>query len=364
MCSGCGSPLQSADPRKQGYIPREKLQALTEQSTGHSDTNGEGVEADGEKVEVEREGLVEEHSLTKAKEDVGVEDTSPQPICKRCFSLKHYNSALNITLQADDYLRHLFSLKEKKALILLVVDSVDFPGSLFADLRTLVSPASQVLVVVNKTDLLPADVDSDFWRRFRQMIVRECETTSLAGRPIIGVKFTSVKTGAGLEDLSLFILNHWGNRGDVYLLGCTNVGKSSLFNYLLGSLCGASPGQLATDSQVGAPAATISHWPGTTLGLLSFPIMSVGKRRRLLAQRKAREQRQQLERDGGWLSGEREEEMALERGKHDQLPQNRFSLHDTPGAINEAQVCTELLMIYMEICLFSNQIASHSKSEY
>ena len=50
------------------------------------------------------------------------------------------------------------------------------------------------------------------------------------------------------------------------------------------------PGELNRDDKMSTfvPRATISQWPGTTLGLLSFPIMSVGKRRRLMAQAEAR----------------------------------------------------------------------------
>lgn len=50
--------------------------------------------------------------------------------------------------------------------------------------------------------------------------------------------------------------------GDVYLVGCTNVGKSTLFNTLLQSdYCKVKAGDLLQ-------RATISPWPGTTLNLL------------------------------------------------------------------------------------------------
>lgn len=55
--------------------------------------------------------------------------------------------------------------------------------------------------------------------------------------------------------------------GDVYLVGCTNVGKSSLFNALLQSdYCKIKASDLIQ-------RATISQWPGTTLNMLKFPIM-------------------------------------------------------------------------------------------
>ena len=50
--------------------------------------------------------------------------------------------------------------------------------------------------------------------------------------------------------------------GDVYLLGCTNVGKSTLFNALLRSdYCKVKAVDLIQ-------RATTSPWPGTTINLL------------------------------------------------------------------------------------------------
>jgi ribosome biogenesis GTPase A len=58
--------------------------------------------------------------------------------------------------------------------------------------------------------------------------------------------------------------------GDVYLIGTTNVGKSSIFNLLLDSdLCSVK----AVDK---VEKALTSPVPGTTLNLLKFPIMRPG----------------------------------------------------------------------------------------
>ena len=148
------------------------------------------------------------------------------------------------------------------------------------------------MIVANKVDLIPKDVSNNFWRCFQKMLIRDCQKLSLGDRDISQVHFVSAKTGQGVSDLADDIIELWGNRGDVYLLGCTNAGKSTLFNRLIVYMCGVKPGELSREGEGKAasfvPMATISQWPGTTLGLLSFPIMSVGKRRRLLAQAKAR----------------------------------------------------------------------------
>ena len=341
VCCGCGAGLQSKDPSSPGFIPEQKCP--------RPDPHRDGKDGGPEKK---------------------------QPICQRCFSLKHYNTALNITLKMDDYVRHLAHIKGSRVLVLLMVDVADFPGSLFPELNTFIAAPARVMVVANKIDLLPSNVKQDFFNRFSSYIARECSRTSLAGCDVVGIHFVSAKTGEGVCKLTDAIHTQWGNRGDVYLLGCTNVGKSSLFNLLLATLCGARPGELQTTSNVNAPMATVSNWPGTTLGLLKFPILSVGKRKRLIAKEKRREGGAGPPLDIKPLSYEEEGEMGgfddmflppkgpkLLRSGHmgvqldDALvevglyqrrcradtpgqlePKNRFWLYDTPGAINNAQV--------------------------
>ena len=278
-CAGCGVVLQAKYTNNPGFIPKDKLQkweTLTQESSSTS-----------------------EHSNSINNQGTAFPPELPtEPlICLRCFSLKHYNTALNITLKSGDYLTHLSSLSEKRALILLMVDVTDYPASVFPDLNTLISSESRVLIVANKMDLLPKSTTKSFWKDFENSLISETTRSSLVGCNLMGVQFISAKNGEGLEELSNKIIHSWGNRGDVYLLGCTNVGKSTLFNKLLTLLCGAKPGQLNTESNVSAPMATISQLPGTTLGLLSFPLMSVGKIKRLWHQRREMEKMRRLRGD-------------------------------------------------------------------
>lgn len=305
-CSGCGAVLQTTKPECRGYIPKDKL---SEWTALVSDP-GAILEAEGgrdhwaeleSRMAAEREMMVEGGVLD---EESDVEDYFPEDfddeeeekrdmsslVCKRCFSLKHYNDALDVTLESDDYLKHLTALRDKRALIVLMLDVTDFPTCLFPNLKSLLSSQCSVLIVANKIDLFPSGLPNSFWSRFRDHIVEECAAASLDKSMIVGVRFISAMRGSGTVELAEEIVRNWGNRGDVYLLGCTNVGKSSLFNKLLVHLCGCQPGELNMDSNLLAPKATISQWPGTTLGLLSFPLMSVGKRRRLLEQQRRREE--------------------------------------------------------------------------
>lgn len=92
----------------------------------------------------------------------------------------------------------------------------------------------------------------------------------MAGIPGANIKHTcliSAETGFGVEELITKLHNVWLYKGDVYLLGCTNVGKSTLFNALLRSdYC-----KTKAASIIGK--ATASPWPGTTMRMLKFPIL-------------------------------------------------------------------------------------------
>ena len=125
-----------------------------------------------------------------------------------------------MSVSDDDYLKHLSHLKDKTALILLMVDVLDFPGSLFPDLGHLLLPTSPVIIVANKKDLLPKGT-ANLLKRFEGHLMQEAKETSLKGCFVKEVRFVSAKTGEGVEGLSNEIIRFWGNRGDVYLLGCS-----------------------------------------------------------------------------------------------------------------------------------------------
>ena len=102
------------------------------------------------------------------------------------------------------------------------------------------------------------------------------------------VGLISATTGFGVEELITKLHQIWEYKGDVYIVGCTNVGKSSLFNALLRSdYCKSEASDLVQ-------RATTCPWPGTTLRMLKFPIMRPSHMRiyeraqRLIGERKIR----------------------------------------------------------------------------
>ncbi|NWI31823.1 NOA1 protein, partial [Sula dactylatra] len=104
--------------------------------------------------------------------------------------------------------------------------------------------------------------------RLRQQVAAACAQAGLHGDTLVDVRLVSAKTGFGLEGLVSRLQRSWKCAGDVYLLGATNSGKSTLFNALLCSDYCKSRAPDAIDR------ATVSPWPGTTLNLLKFPVIN------------------------------------------------------------------------------------------
>ncbi|XP_004382937.2 nitric oxide-associated protein 1 [Trichechus manatus latirostris] len=254
-CSGCGAELHCQDPGVPGYLPSEKFLSAAAQVDG---------------------GLA-------------------RTVCQRCWLLVHHRRALRLQVSREQYLELVSAALRRPgpALVLYMVDLLDLPDPLLPDLPALVGP-KQLIVLGNKVDLLPQDAPG-YRRRLRERLWNDCARAGLLPPPsyrgpqhpggdgpgdgkenpnpsaelrtvLRDVRLVSAKTGYGVEELISALQRSWRYRGDVYLVGATNAGKSTLFNTLLESDYCIAKGAEAIDR------ATISPWPGTTLNLLKFPI--------------------------------------------------------------------------------------------
>lgn len=159
-----------------------------------------------------------------------------------------------------------------------------------------------IFLVGNKIDLLPRD-SSNYLNHIKQCLN---ESVSNIGLNALNIQYTgliSATTGYGIEELITELHNKWKSKGDVYLVGCTNVGKSSLFNTLLQSdYCKVQARSIVQK-------ATASQWPGTTLQFLKFPILRPSDMRihmrtqRLQSEKEQRNAEEQLRRDQARSTG-------------------------------------------------------------
>ncbi|OLN23426.1 ribosome biogenesis GTPase YqeH [Domibacillus antri] len=173
-------------------------------------------------------------------------------VCKRCFRLKHYNEVQDVELTDDDFLKILNTIGDTESLIVKIVDIFDFNGSWLPGLHRFAGK-NPVLLIGNKSDLLPKSVKQEkliHWMRH--------EASQLGLKPV-DVLLTSAAQGKAVRDAAEAI-EHYRNGKDVYVVGCTNVGKSTFINRIIKEITGE--GDLITTS----------HFPGTTLDMIEIPL--------------------------------------------------------------------------------------------
>ena len=202
-CQGCGASIQSHDPEEAGYTPKSSLE----------------------------------------KEDI---------LCRRCFRLKHYNETQEVSITDDDFLKMVSSIRDADGLVVHVIDIFDVEGTLISSLPRIVGN-QPVVLVGNKVDLLPKSTNRrklEHWLRSK---------ANQANIKIAGVFLISSTKGHGVEELAkeIEILR---NKKNVYIVGTTNVGKSTFINRIIKQSVGLDD------------VITTSYFPGTTLGFIEIPL--------------------------------------------------------------------------------------------
>lgn len=203
QCQGCGVEIQTIDQDQPGFAPPSALE----------------------------------------REDV---------ICKRCFRLKHYNEVQDVPYHDEDFLKMLNQISNTKGLVIQLVDIFDFNGSFISGLKRLTGN-NPVILVGNKMDVLPKSVNQGKVKNWLKRAAKE------QGLTVEDVHLISAEKNQGIEQVSKSIEHH-RNGGNVYVVGTTNVGKSTFINTLISNTSGVKD------------AITTSYFPGTTLGFIDIPL--------------------------------------------------------------------------------------------
>lgn len=174
-------------------------------------------------------------------------------ICQRCFRLTHYNEVQDVSLTDDDFLKILNGLGQTDALIVKVIDIFDFTGSWLPGLHRFVGK-NDVLLVGNKVDLLPKSLNQN------RLISWMKKSSKELGLKPVEVMLMSAEKGQGVVEVATEI-DRRRNGKDVYVVGCTNVGKSTFINQIIKAFEGDTEQLITT-----------SHFPGTTLDMIDIPL--------------------------------------------------------------------------------------------
>lgn len=199
---------------------------------------------------------------TEDKEKIGFTPTSSLKnsddgvvYCQRCFRLKNYNEVMDTELTSDDFLKILQKIADEDALVVNIIDVFDVTGTIVKGLMRHIG-GNDLLVAANKIDLLPRSVNPSKIKHWLNKEVRDMGITPL------DIAVISSTKGDGIDEL-MELVNKYRKGRNVYIVGCTNVGKSTFINRLIKQFAGED------DSLI-----TTSHFPGTTLDIIEIPLDS------------------------------------------------------------------------------------------
>ena len=206
-CIGCGAVIQTENPEELGYLPAAALEKKT---------NDRAV------------------------------------YCQRCFRLRNYNEIMPTTMTDKDFLRMLEEIGSKNALIVDVIDIFDLTGSLISDLPKYIGK-NDLLLVANKRDVLPNSLNQF---KLTKWVEKQARALGLKPKAVLVM---SAKREYDIYELLELVPTYKKDR-DVYIIGVTNVGKSTLTNAIIKYETGMND------------LVTTSRFPGTTLDRIEIPL--------------------------------------------------------------------------------------------
>jgi Predicted GTPases len=170
----------------------------------------------------------------------GVSFPEEREYCERCFRIKHYSDYKKVNKTNDEYEKILTEIGKQEDLVVLVVDLFMIPES-FKDLKKLLK--NDILLILTKRDVIPFRVTDDKLKDY-------VENFNLN---IKDIEVISSKKNHNFDNLYEKI-NKYKKSNNVYVVGYTNAGKSTMINNLIYHYS-----DLSSD-------ITTSIMPSTTLG--------------------------------------------------------------------------------------------------
>ena len=165
-------------------------------------------------------------------------------LCQRCFRMKNYGEYQVVAKSNEEYLDIIKSVGETKDLVLYVTDLLNIEKDLL-EIRKLLS--NKMILVLNKKDVLPKSVKEE-------KLIHYFEEMNINFEDIIVI---SVEKNYNIDYLMSRIKVNQTSK-NVYVVGHTNAGKSTLINKLI------------KNYSENTQELTMSPLPSTTLNTVSI----------------------------------------------------------------------------------------------
>ena len=167
-------------------------------------------------------------------------------ICQRCFRMKNYGDYQVITKSNDEYIKILEDVSKTKDLVLYITDLLNLEENI-EEIRNIIS--NKMILVLNKKDVLPKSVKET-------KLINYLEEKNIKFEEVIVI---SVNKNYNIDYLLKRIKTYQTSK-NVYVIGHTNAGKSSLINKLIKNY--------SDNNQ----ELTMSPLPSTTLNTVNIEI--------------------------------------------------------------------------------------------
>ena len=168
-------------------------------------------------------------------------------LCQRCFRMKNYGEYQVVTKSNDEYIEILKEVGKTKDLVIYVTDLLNIEKNI-NQIRTIIP--NKMILVLNKMDVLPKSVKEE---KLKKYLMNDDDNSF---EEIIVI---STEKNYNIDYLLKRIKFYQTSR-NVYVVGHTNAGKSSLINKLIKNYSDKTQ------------ELTMSPLPSTTLNMVNIEI--------------------------------------------------------------------------------------------
>lgn len=167
-------------------------------------------------------------------------------ICQRCFRMKNYGEYQVVTKSNDEYIDILKEVGKTKDLVLYITDLINLEKNI-EQIRTIIP--NKMILVLNKIDVLPKSVKEEKLKAYFEKLNIHFE------------EIIVISTAKNYNiDYLLKRIKYFQTSKNVYVVGHTNAGKSSLINKLIKNYSDKTQ------------ELTMSPLPSTTLSTVNIEI--------------------------------------------------------------------------------------------
>lgn len=159
-------------------------------------------------------------------------------LCQRCFRIKYYGDYTHVNKEHKFYDNIFNSIKSKDNLVLFLCDILSLDETL-----NYINGFKNVILVMTKSDLLPKSVKKE---KLKSYILKNYKLN------ILDIIFVSSVKNYNIDSL-MNLIKKYNKKKEVYLVGNTNAGKSSLINTII--KCYLNKESMITTSLI--PATTL-----------------------------------------------------------------------------------------------------------